>query len=483
MINFQPISNVLGALLGLLGLIMILVGIGFYVVDDNTLWAFGRSGLVTIICGALLYIIPFGTQKNVNKREGYLIVSLGWFAMVIFGALPYYFTDVCSEYSNMLFESVSGFTTTGATIFKDIESLPRSILLWRSLTQWIGGMGIIVLTVAILPLLGIGGIQLFAAEAPGPTSDKIHPRIQGTAKRLWLIYVALSMLLIVILYFEGMTGFDALNHGLTTMATGGFSTKNASIAFYNSPLIQYTICLFMLLAGTNYAVIYFGLKGKFRNVWNNDEFRFYVFVVAMFTLFITAGIIHKSNFGLEESFRGALFQVISLITTTGYITLDYTLFSPFVTISFFLMLFVGACAGSTSGGIKLIRHLVLVKNSYYEFRRILHPRAMIRIKLNKKLVAPRILTHILVFLLIYLITFVVGTIIIASLDMDILSAAGAVATSLGNVGPGIGSVGPVNNFEHVDWLAKFILAGIMLLGRLELFTVLVLFTPFFWKNN
>lgn len=483
MINFQPISNVLGALLALLGLLMVLVGIGFYVVDDNTLWAFGKSGIVTMFIGLLLFVIPFGTQKNVNKREGYLIVALAWFAMVTFGSLPYYFSDVCTQFSDMFFESVSGFTTTGATIFVDIESLPSSILLWRSLTQWIGGMGIIVLTVAILPLLGIGGIQLFAAEAPGPTSDKIHPRIQGTAKRLWLIYVALSMLLMVILYFEGMTAFDALNHGLTTMATGGFSTKNNSIAFYNSPLIQYTICLFMLLAGTNYSVIYFGLRGRFKNVWKNDEFRFYVLIVAMFTFLITAGLIHRSDFSLEESFRGALFQVISIITTTGYITVDYTIFSPFVTIAFFIMLFVGACAGSTSGGIKLIRHLVLIKNTYFEFRRILHPRAIIRVKMNKELVAPRILTHILVFLLIYLATFVFGTLLVATLDMDFLSAAGAVATSLGNVGPGIGSVGPVNNFAHVDWLAKFILGVIMLLGRLELFTVLVLFTPFFWKNN
>ena len=483
MVNFQPISNVLGALLGILGAIMLLVGLGFHYVDNSTLWAFGKAGFITLICGILLWFVNFGRKMVVNKREGYLLVSLAWLCMVLFGSLPYYFAGVTNSVCDVIFESVSGFTTTGATIFTKIEALPNSILLWRSLTQWIGGMGIIVLTVAILPLLGIGGIQLFAAEAPGPTSDKIHPRIQGTAKRLWLIYVGLTLLLGIILCLEGMTVFDSINHALTTMATGGFSTKDTSISYFDNALIQYTICLFMFISGTNYAMIYFGMRAKFKTVWKNDEFRFYLLIVASFVVLMTAGIISRSNLSLEESFRTALFQVISLITTTGYITTDYTLFSPFITLLCFVLLFVGACAGSTSGGIKLIRQLVFVKNSLLEFKRILHPRAVIRIKINKKIVAPRILTHILVFLLIYLATFAVGTIVVATLGMDLLSAAGAVATSLGNVGPGIGTVGPVHNFAHIDGAAKLVLAFIMLLGRLELFTILVLFTPYFWKNN
>ncbi len=453
-------------------------------IDENgTVWAFGQSGIITLICGAILYFIKFGDNTNVGKREGYLIVALAWTVMVLFGGLPYLFAGVTNTASEIIFESASGFTTTGATIFTDIEILPNSILLWRSLTQWLGGMGVIVLTVALLPLLGIGGIQLFMAEAPGPTSDKIHPRIQGTAKRLWFIYVGLTMLLIFILYLEGMSPFDALNHGLTTMATGGFSTKNASIAYYNSPLIQYTIILFMLIAGTNYAVLYFGLKGKFKNVIRNDEFIFYLVVVVFFTVLLTAGFIHKTSLDLETGFRAALFKTVSLITTTGYVTTDYTSISPFVTSISFLLLFMGASAGSTSGGIKLIRHLVFVKNSFLEFKRLLHPRAIVRVKLNKKLVPGRIMTHILVFLLIYLGVFVVGTIIISTLDMDFLSAAGAVATCLGNVGPGIGTVGPVNNFAHVSDLAQLILSFIMILGRLELFTIIILFTPFFWRNN
>lgn len=483
MINFQPVSNVIGALLSLLGVIMILVGLAFMFDENGTVWAFGNAGIVTLVLGLIIYFCSFGKAKNVGKREGYLIVSLAWTAMVVFGALPYHFAGLSESFASILFESASGFTTTGATIFTDIESLPNSILLWRSLTQWLGGMGVIVLTVAILPLLGIGGIQLFMAEAPGPTSDKIHPRIQGTAKRLWFIYVGLSALLILILYLEGMTPFDALNHGLTTMATGGFSTKNNSIAFYDSALIQYTIALFMLIAGTNYAMLYFGIKGKFKNVLQNDEFKFYLIVVLLFTLLMTAGYIHRTSLDLESAFRAGVFQTISLITTTGYITSDYSIVSPFVSCICFLLLFLGASAGSTSGGIKLIRHLVFVKNSYLEFKRLLHPRAMVRVKLNKKLVQGRIMTHILVFLLMYLGVFVVGTIVVSTLDMDLLSAAGAVATCLGNVGPGIGSVGPVDNFAHVHDLAKVALSFIMILGRLELFTIIILFTPFFWRNN
>ena len=483
MFNLQPVSNVIGALLSLLGLVMIILGLAFMLDHNGTVWAFGKAGIITLICGASLYFTRFGTKKDVGKREGYLIVALAWTVMVLFGALPYYFEGTTESIASMIFESASGFTTTGATIFDNIQGLPNSILLWRSLTQWLGGMGIIVLTVALLPLLGIGGIQLFMAEAPGPTSDKIHPRIQGTAKRLWFIYVGLTVLLIGILFLEGMSAFDALNHGLTTMATGGFSTKNASIAYFDSPLIEYTIALFMLIAGTNYAMLYFGIRGKFKQVSQNDEFRFYLVIVGIFAFLLTAGYIHKTNLDLEESFRTGLFHVISLITTTGFITSDYSIISPFVTSICFMMLFFGASAGSTSGGIKLIRHLVFVKNSFMEFKRLLHPRAIVRVKLNKQLVPGRIMTHILVFLLMYLGVFVVGTIMISTLDMDFLSAAGAVATCLGNVGPGIGTVGPVNNFAHVSGLAQLILSVIMIMGRLELFTIIILFTPFFWRNN
>lgn len=478
----MPISNVLGVLVIIIGFCMMLcipVSIYHGSGDGGALF---KSACVAMISGILMWKYKFKDNANVNKREGYLIVVLGWVCMALFGTLPYYFSGITEGFTDAFFESMSGLTTTGATIFTDIEFVPKGILFWRSFTQWIGGMGIIVLTVALFPLLGIAGIELFVAEAPGPTSDKIHPRIRETAKRLWFIYVGLTGLLFVLYWIEGMTGYDAINHAMTTMATGGFSTKNDSMAHF-SPLIQYTAVFFMFLAGTNYTIIYYGLKGKFSKVIGSDEWRMYLTVVLAFVFFMTIGMKTNGDLGWEESFRGGLFTTLSLITTTGYVTVDYTQFAGFVMLLAFILLFMGASAGSTSGGIKLIRHLVFFRNSIYEFKRLLHPRAMIRIKVNKQVVAPRVLTHILVFLLIYLISFVVGTLVVTLLGLDFQTAIGAVATSLGNVGPGIGNVGPVDNFAHLSSSVKWVLSFLMLMGRLELFTVLILFTSYFWRTN
>lgn len=482
-LNLQPISNVLGVLVIIIGAsILACIPVSLYH-QSHDAGALFKAGTIAMFFGILAWKYKFKSDAVVTKREGYLIVVLGWMSMAIFGSLPYYFSGVTVGVTDAFFESMSGLTTTGATIFSDIEFVPKGLLFWRSITQWIGGMGIIVLTVALFPLLGIAGIELFVAEAPGPTSDKLHPRIKESAKRLWFIYVGLTASLFVILMLEGMTGYDAINHAMTTMATGGFSTKNTSIAHYTSPLIQYTIILFMIFAGTNYTIIYYTFKGRFQKVISSDEWRMYIIVLLGATAVVTAGILTASSMGVEESFRSGLFTVVSLITTTGFVTLDYSNVSEFVLLICFLLLFVGACAGSTSGGIKLIRHLVFFKNSILEFKRILHPRAMIRIKINKQIVAPRILTHILVFLLIYLISFVIGIIVVTMLGLDFVTAIGAVATSLGNVGPGIGDVGPVDNFAALSDSVKWVLSFLMLMGRLELFTVLVLFTPYFWRAN
>lgn len=483
LINAKPISDVIGVLLIILGgLMWACIGFSWYY-ESGDEWVLFKSGLLSVIIGALSWTYRFRGAPGVNKREGYLIVALSWLAMCLVSALPYTIGGYSASLTDAIFESTSGLTTTGATIFTDIEILPEGILLWRSLTQWIGGMGIIVLTVAIMPLLGIGGVELFTAEAPGPTSDKIHPRIRETAKRLWLLYVILTAVLCLILYLLGMNFFDSLNHAFTTMATGGFSTKNASIAAFDSGAIEYTITLFMLIAGTNFTVLYYLAVRKFRSAWRSDEFRLYLFAVALFSLIVTGGIINHSNLSLEESFRDALFQVVSIITTTGFITADYTAWSGWLTLLFFALLFSGASAGSTSGGIKLVRHLVFMKNSLLEFKRILHPRAMIRIKIDGQIVAPRILTHILVFLLVYLMTFFVGALSVSICGLDFATAIGAAATCIGNVGPAIGEVGPVDNFAHLPGAAKVILSVMMVMGRLELFTILVLFTAYFWRNN
>lgn len=482
MINLQPISNVVGVLLVVIGTMMLgcLPFSWYYGGEDAR--ALATSGLITIIAGAIFWLYRFRNSADVNKREGYLIVSLGWVAMTCFGVLPYILSGTIPTFAEAIFESVSGFTTTGASVLTDIEAAPKGILVWRSLTQWIGGMGIIVLTVALFPLLGIGGIELFTAEAPGPTSDKIHPRIQETAKRLWFIYVGLTVTLCITFWIVEMSFYDAFNHALTTMATGGFSTKNSSMAYF-SPTIQYITTLFMFIAGINYSVIYLGLTGKLKKVWYNDEFRAYFFLVIVTTIIFVITVVNVTDEGTEKAFRDSIFQVVSLITTTGFVSADYTSWSTSLTVIAFVLLFSGACAGSTSGGIKIVRHLVFFKNSTLEFKRILHPRGMIRTKINQTVVAPKILTHILVFLLIFLASFVIGTLVATMFGLDLLTAAGAVATSLGNVGPGIGNVGPVDNFAWIPSGLKIFLSFLMILGRLELFSILILFTPYFWKLN
>ncbi|HFA48586.1 MAG TPA: TrkH family potassium uptake protein [Bacteroidetes bacterium] len=487
MIHIDTISNVVGAILVIVGgLMLTALPFSFYFGSGDAQPIFMAS-LVTMAAGGLSWWYKFRARERVGKREGYLIVALAWLGMSVFSMLPYVFSGVLPDFYDAFFESVSGLTTTGASVLNDIEAVPRGILFWRSLTQWIGGMGIIVLTVAIFPLLGIGGVELFVAEAPGPTSDKIHPRIKETAKRLWLIYVSLTAALTLLLYLLGMTFYDAINHALTTMATGGFSTKNASIAYFDTPSIQYAIMFFMFLAGTNYTVLYFGLKGRFDRVWGSDEFKAYVFLVLGLTLLVACFLACSAGLPVEKAFRDTGFQVLSLITTTGFVTADYTAWSAWLTMLFFILLFVGACAGSTAGGIKLIRNLVFFKNSLLEFKRLLHPRAVIRMKIDKNIVAPRILTHILVFLMLYLMIFLFGSVVMAVILNDFerpfLTAIGSVATSLGNVGPGIGEVGPMDNFSAIPASGKWLLSFLMLLGRLELFTILILFTPYFWKTN
>lgn len=482
-LNFKPIARFIGILFILVGILM-MTGIPFawyFASEDGQ--ALFISGLITLGLGLPLWYFTPRDDLSLRKREGYLIVALGWLSMVGVGALPYLISGVISNPIDAIFETVSGLTTTGASILTDIEAVPAGILYWRSLTQWIGGMGIIVLTVAIFPLLGIGGIELFVAEAPGPTSDKLHPRIQETAKRLWLIYVGLTALLTLILSLVGMSFYDAINHALTTMATGGFSTKNASMAHFDVPHIQYIIILFMFIAGTNYTVIYHSLKGNFKRMRKSEEFIGYFILVVLFTLIITFGLIQVTNHSLEQAFRESLFQVVSLMTTTGFVSADYSTWGDAILVLIFIILFLGACAGSTSGGIKLIRHLVFFKNSILEFKRIMHPRAIVPLKINGEVVRSKTMTHIIIFLLLYLAIFMVGSVIVAAMGLDFQTAIGAVATSLGNVGPGIGKVGPVDNFAWLPASAKLFLSFLMLLGRLELFTILVLFTPYFWKTN
>ncbi|WP_026811713.1 TrkH family potassium uptake protein [Arenibacter latericius] len=494
-LNKKIIFHLMGLLLLCNGGFMVLAAIVSGVYEDGVTLDIALAAIVTMLVGVLSMFYTREHDKEVKRHEGYIIVTFGWLVMSISGMLPYLFSESIPGVTNAFFETISGYTTTGASIVDDIEALPKGILFWRSLTHWIGGMGIIVLAIAILPLLGIGGMQLFAAEAPGPSGDKLHPRITDTAKRLWLIYLTYTIAETILLKLAGMSFFDAINHSLATLSTGGFSTKNASMAYWNDqPLIQYIVILFMFLAGSNFVLSYYAFKGKVQKVIKDEEFKFYSILIGCFTVLAALVVYLKANipvsdfhpmvFGEAESaFRHSLFQVVSVITTTGFVTADFTAWTPFVTILFFILMFIGGSAGSTSGGIKVMRHVLIIKNGMLEFKRTLHTNAIIPVRYNNKTVQEHIVYNIIAFFVLYMLCFIVGSLVLGALGLDFISAIGGAASSLGNVGPAFGELNPVSNFNSLPAFGKWWCGILMLLGRLELFTVLILLTPYFWKRT
>ncbi len=475
---------------------MLLAAVVSGIYQDGATLSITLASITTMFVGVFSMYYTRGHKKEVKQKEGYIIVTFGWIIMSISGMLPYLFSGSIPDVTNAFFETVSGYTTTGASIMDDIEVMPEGILFWRSLTHWIGGMGIIVLAIAILPLLGIGGMQLFSAEAPGPSADKLHPRITDTAKRLWLIYFGYTIAETILLKIAGMSFFDAINHAMATLSTGGFSTKNASLAYWNDqPLIQYIVIFFMFLAGSNFVLSYFAFKGKVQKVFKDEEFRYYAGFVIAFTIIVTLVIYFKANITditpgypmvlgkAESSFRHALFQIVSVITTTGFVSADFTQWTPFLTIFFFGLFFLGGSAGSTAGGIKVMRHLLIIKNGVLEFKRTLHANAIIPVRYNNKTVKEKIVYNIIGFFVLYMLLFIIGALVLGFLGLDFESAIGGSASSLGNVGPALGSLNPVSNFNSLPVLAKWWCGFLMLAGRLELFTVLILLTPYFWKRT
>lgn len=459
-----------------------LSGLGFAIYYDESVWPLLLSSIITMLVGIPIWLITRkNDKKNIGKREGYLIVSLTWIIISLFGTLPFIFSGTITNYTDAFFETISGFTTTGATILTDIEALPRSILYWRAMTQWIGGMGIIVLTVAILPFLGIGGLQLMIAEMPGITPDKLHPRITETAKRFWAIYVIFTVSEVLLLWIGEMNFFESVCHSFATMATGGFSTQNNSIAGF-MPYTQYVIIIFMIFAGTNFTLHYFALHRKFDKIRSNEEFKVYIWIIAVLSVFIALGLFVFKGLALENSFRDAIFTVVSILTTTGFVTTDYLLWPSFLWMFIFALMFIGGSAGSTGGGVKIIRHLLLIKNSFLEMKRSIHPQAIIPVKYNGKSVSQQIIFNVMAFFLIYIIVFSFGILVLSLLGYDFNTSIGAVIASLGNIGPGIGDVGPVDNYAFFSPLAKWFLSFLMLLGRLELFTILIVISPAFWKR-
>lgn len=439
------------------------------------------SAGITFIAG-LTGFLSTNFEEDIRARDGFAIVTFGWIAFSLFGALPFLISGYIPSFTDAFFETMSGFSTTGATILTDIEALPHGLLFWRSLTHWLGGMGIIVLSLAILPFLGVGGMQLFKAEVPGPTADKLTPRITQTAKILWGVYAGISLVEVILLMFGGMSLFDALCHTFGTMATGGFSTKNASIAAFDSAYIDYVITFFMILAGTNFALHYRVVTGDWKAYFRNREFTFFLSIIGVAFLIIGLDTFFTRYDNPGNALQYTLFQVVSIVTTTGYGTADYELWSFSSQLMLFFLMFVGGCAGSTGGSLKVVRIYVVFKFIYSEFIRLMHPHAVVPVRIGDNTVPRDALTNMIGLFILFVLIFIFGSLVMAMLGLSMDSAMGSVAATLGNIGPGLGSVGPTDNYAHIPGAGKWLLTLFMLMGRLEVFTVIILLAPTFWKK-
>lgn len=483
MINLKMIYRIMGFLLLIETVMLMFCSSISLIYGEDDLQSFLLSSAITAGVGIILLISGKGAVKQLNRRDGYVIVSTAWVAFSFFGMLPFYISQYIPSVTNAFFETMSGFTSTGATILDNIESLPHGLLFWRSMTQWIGGLGIVFFTIAVLPIFGVSGVQVFAAEASGPTHDRVHPRIGIAAKWIWGVYTGLTTALVILLMFGGMDLFDSVCHSFATTGTGGFSTKQASIAYYNSPYIEYVISIFMLLSGVNFTLLLLFVSGKFKKFFYDAELRWYTLSVLLFTGFIAAGLYYTSPMGAEESFRKSLFQVASLHTSTGFVTADYMTWAPVLWGCLTVIMIMGACAGSTSGGVKSIRMVILSKVSRNEFKHILHPTAVLPVRVNKQVISPSIQSTVLAFTFLYAVIAIVSILIMMGLGVGFLESIGTVISSMGNMGPGLGLCGPAYSWDALPQLSKWLLSFLMLLGRLELFTVLLLFSSDFWKKN
>lgn len=479
----EVVLNTLGSLVFFLGLSMffpLLIAI-FY--QEETIYAFLSSMMITSLSGLFLkYTFTPKNSVNIGIKEGFAIVAFGWILSAAFGSFPFLFSSTIPNFVDAYFESMSGFTTTGASILKVIEGNPLSVLFWRDQIQWMGGMGIIVLVVAILPTLGAGGMQLFKSEAPGPEKDKLKPRITETAKLLYAVYIIISTLQVVSLYTTGMSLYDAVTHMFGTMATGGYSPKNLSIGHYNNPTYEMIILIFMFIAGANFTLHYKVLHGDLKSLFKDREFLFYGSVTILSTLIITTQLHIQIYHSILTALRYASFQVVSIITTTGFATTDFDQWPPLSKSVLVILMFIGGCAGSTGGAIKNIRILILLKKINREFQKILHPHIVKPIYLGNKSLSEEVVSNVTSFFLLYILIFAISTLFMTALGLDIVSALASVAATLGNVGPGLGLVGPSYNYAFIPPIGKVILILCMLIGRLEIYTVLVLVVPEFWKK-
>jgi len=480
--NIKLVIKLLGFMLFLESGALLLSGmVAWLYKGDDAQWFLLSAG-ITAVSGLIFYFIGKQAKRtNIGKQEAYAFVTLVWVLFSFYGLLPYYLGGYINTVTNAFFETISGFTTTGSSVILDVESMPHGILFWRSLTQWMGGMGIILLSLAVMPLLNMGNVGLFAAEVPGPKVDKLQPRISGTARILWIIYLLLTLFEVVLLKLAGMGLFDAVCHALTSMATGGFSTKNNSIAAFYSPTIEYIIIGFMFIAGTSFSLIYWAFTFNFKKLKHNDEFTWYVYIVLLVAAFLSFGLWHVEGLSLGDAIRSGLFQTISFLTTTGYTTTTaYMHWEPLLWSVFLLIMLFGGMSGSTSGGIKISRIIILVRQSKCELKRQVHPNAVIPVRYNGKNVPDNIVSTVSGFLVLYILLVFIGTAILLSEGLYLVDALGAVLSRISNVGPGFGAF--TQNYYMMPDLSTWTLTFLMLAGRLELFTVILLLMPSFWRK-
>ena len=492
--NIRLVVKTMGALLVIESVFMaIAMSVSFFYGDPDD-GAFLVSTILTLVAGWIGIAIGTGASSQVGEREGYVIVALVWVVFSAFGMLPYWLSGQIPSFTDAWFETMSGFSTTGATILDDIEVLSHGALFWRSMTQWLGGLGIIVLSLALLPMFGLGGMQLYAAEMNGISYEKLSPRIADTAKSLWITYILLTIAEVGLLWAEGMPIFDSVCHSFTTVSSGGFSTKNMSIAFYASPIIDYTVAFFMLLAGVNFGLIILFFRGKPGRLWHDEETKWYLSAVAVVTAVLTIGLmvqwlmdsfVASSNeffSHLEMAFREGLFTTIATMTSTGFGIADYMTWPPFLWVVVFFLMFTGASSGSTSGGMKWVRLMIFVKSGFAEFKRRIHPNAIVPVKLNGKPITQQTTNNVMAFLQFYLMILIVTVLIFCGTGVDFDESIGAAVSALGNIGPSIGQYGPAGTYALFPTTAKWVMTLVMLIGRLEIFTVLLLFTKALWKK-
>lgn len=481
--NLKIVLRSLGMLLVCESLTLLPPTIVSLIYKDGDFPAFLFTILLILLLGIPLVLIR-PSNHNIFPKDGFVIVALGWILISFFGALPAYFSGAIPSFVDAFFESCSGFTTTGSTLLSEIESLPRGVLFWRSFTHWVGGMGILVLTIAILPSMGMGSMQIMKAESPGPIVGKIVPRLGTSAKILYSIYLSLTLIQILLLILAGMPIYDAFLHAFGTLGTGGFSNKNLSIGHYNSPLIESIITVFMILSGINFSLYYFILKRNFKGFFKDQELRLYLIIMGSSILLITCDLLfHNYYASATTAFRYSSFQVASVMTTTGYATTDFNLWPMFSKILLLTLMFFGSCAGSTAGGIKLSRILIGFTCLKYSFKRIIHPNACYVVKFNNKRVSEQTILNVTTYFFVYFIVFLIGTLIISLNNFDIGTTVSSVITTLNNIGPGVEIVGPMGNFSSFSALSKITFSFLMIIGRVEIYPILLLLVPELWKRN